>query len=101
LEIRVYESLGGIITTIALVKKPAVGINYIADEDTKTVYGTVMSANVKMFRKVGINGRQEDCYWFFSQKTIDELRKNYIINFPNGNYKICINNNFNIINIFI
>jgi hypothetical protein len=72
-----YESIGGEITAIAIVKKPAVGLNSIADEETKILYGIVMRPDLKIFRKIGPNGQPEDCYWYFSADTIKMLQQNF------------------------
>ncbi len=71
-----YESIGGQITAIAIVKKPAVGINSIADEDTRMLYGIVMQPDLKIFRNIGPNG-SENCYWYFSEETIKILQKSF------------------------
>jgi hypothetical protein len=72
-----YESLGGEITAIAIVKNPAVGLNSIGDEETKMLYGVVMRPDLKIFRKTGPNGRDENCYWYFSAETIKTLQQNF------------------------
>jgi hypothetical protein len=71
-----YESIGGKITAIAIVKNPAVGINSIADEDNKMLYGVIMSSNLNIFRDTGRNGI-ENCYWYFSEHTIKKLQENF------------------------
>lgn len=78
-----YESIGGKITAIAIVKTPAVEINSIADEDTKMLYGVVMRPNLNIFRDTGRNGIKENCYWYFSEHTITKLHESY-----NGKIKI-------------
>lgn len=72
-----YESIGGKITAIALVKNPALELNSIADEDTKTIYGIVMRPNLPIFRDTGKNGNTENCYWFFSVSTITKLHATF------------------------
>lgn len=72
-----YESLGGKITAIAIVEFPAVDIISIADEDTKMLYGVVMRPNLNIFRDTGRNGKKENCYWYFSEHTIKNLRENF------------------------
>ncbi len=71
-----YESIGGQVTAIAIVKTPAVGLNSIAVEDTKTLYGVVMRPDLKIFRKTGPDG-PENCYWYFSAETIKILQQNF------------------------
>ncbi|WKL44110.1 hypothetical protein [Flavobacterium sp. ZE23DGlu08] len=72
-----YESIGGTITAIAIVKTPAVEINSIADEDTKMLYGVVMRPNLNICRDTGRNGIKENCYWYFSEHTIKKLQENF------------------------
>ena len=72
-----YESLGGIVTAIALVKNPAVGKPSVALPDEKMLYGVVMSPNEKIFRNTGMNGQPERCYWYFSAETIKQLKENF------------------------
>ncbi|TDD96968.1 hypothetical protein [Flavobacterium cellulosilyticum] len=71
-----YESIGGIITAIALVSNPAVEINSIADEDNKILCGVVMSPNLNIFRDIGRKGK-ENCYWYFSAHTIEKLQNSF------------------------
>lgn len=71
-----YESIGGMVTAIAIVDQPAIGIKTIANSKDKTVTGPVMIPNLKMFRNEGPNG-PENCYWYFSIETINELRKSF------------------------
>lgn len=71
-----YESIGGTVTAIAIVKNPAVEINSIAIKDTKMLYGVVMRPNLKIFRDTGRNGA-ENCYWYFSEHTIRTLQQNF------------------------
>lgn len=77
-----YESLGGKITAIALVKNPATGDKVVGDEESRTILGAVMIPNLKIFRKTGLNG-PEDCYWYFSTETIKKLKDTY-----NGTVKL-------------
>ena len=72
-----YESLGGEITAIALVKNPAVGLISVADEETNMLYGIVMQPDLKIFRNTGPNEREENCYWYFSAETIKTLHENF------------------------
>jgi hypothetical protein len=71
-----YESIGGQITAIAIVKKPALALNSIADEDTKMLFGVVMRPDLKIFRNTGPNG-PENCYWYFSAETIKILQPSF------------------------
>lgn len=71
-----YESIGGQITAIAIVENPAVGLNSIAEEETKMLYGIVMRPDLNIFRNVGPNG-PENCYWYFSADTIKTLQQNF------------------------
>jgi hypothetical protein len=78
-----YESIGGKITAIAVVETPAVGINSIADKDTKMLCGVVMLPNLNMFRDTGRKGK-ENCYWYFSEHTIKKLQENFKGKIKNG-----------------
>lgn len=71
-----YESIGGEITAIAIVKNPAVGLSSIADEESKMLYGIVMQPDLKIYRNVGPNG-PEKCFWYFSAETIKVLHQNF------------------------
>jgi hypothetical protein len=71
-----YESIGGQINAIAIVKSPAVAVNSIANEDTKMLFGVVMCPDLKIFRNVGLNG-PENCYWYFSAETIKVLQQSF------------------------
>jgi len=71
-----YESIGGIVTAIAIVDQPAIGIKTVANSEDKTVAGPVMIPDLKMFRNVGPNG-SENCYWYFSAETISDLQKSF------------------------
>lgn len=71
-----YESIGGEITAIAIVDKPAVGLNSIADQETKILSGIVMRPNLKIYRNIGPKG-PEKCYWYFSESTIKTLEQNF------------------------
>ena len=77
-----YESLGGEVTAIALVKSPAHMRNSVADEENRILYGPVMIPNIKIFRNMGPNG-PENCYWYFSEDTIATLSNNY-----KGDFKV-------------
>lgn len=72
-----YESVGGTITAIAIVEKPAVEIDSIAVEETKILYGVVMRPNLKIFRDTGPQGKKEECYWYFSEHTIEKLQQTF------------------------
>jgi hypothetical protein len=72
-----YECFGGEVTAIAIVENPAVGIKAMGNEKEKNIAGVVMTPNLKMFRNIGLNGRQESCYWYFSKETINELQSNF------------------------
>ena len=69
-----YESYGGTITAIALVKSPAIDVGLIMDEETRQVTGPVMIPDIKIPRNEGPYG-PEDCYWYFTAKTIEKLKK--------------------------
>jgi hypothetical protein len=71
-----YESLGGQVTAIALVEKPAIGEKAMGNDSDRTIMGPVMIPDLKMFRNVGANG-PENCYWFFSAETIKELQQTF------------------------
>ncbi|RIA08761.1 hypothetical protein OE09_0584 [Flavobacteriaceae bacterium MAR_2010_72] len=71
-----YESLGGKITAIALVNKPAIGELAVGNDEEKTILGAVMIPNLKIYRNAGPLG-QEPCYWYFSAETIEQLRKTF------------------------
>ncbi|MGJ8661749.1 MAG: hypothetical protein ACSHXL_06910 [Bacteroidota bacterium] len=68
-----YESLGGIVTAIAIVETPAIGKGAVANDKERIMAGPVMIPDIKMFRSVGPNGH-ERCYWYFSKETITELQ---------------------------
>jgi hypothetical protein len=72
-----YESIGGEVTAIAIVKKPAIGIKAKGIKETNHIIGPIMIPDQKIFRKVGLNGITEDCYWFFSSETIKKLQSNF------------------------
>ena len=72
----VYESLGGKVTAIAIVKSPATGKNLIGKASYKTAFGLVMIPDLKIFRYTGPNG-PEKCYWYFSAITIQELQRTF------------------------
>lgn len=77
-----YESLGGKITAIAIVKNPAIGDNAVAINKERKIMGAVMIPDLKIFRNQGPNG-PENCYWYFSSQTIKELQESF-----NGKGKI-------------
>jgi hypothetical protein len=72
-----YESLGGRVTAIAIVKEPAIEVGVIADDDTRVIYGPVMIPDLKIFRDTGPDGKAEHCYWYFSADTIAKLQKTF------------------------
>jgi hypothetical protein len=72
-----YESIGGRISAVALVKEPAIEIAAIFNEEERTIMGPLMIPNLRIFRDVGPNGRRENCYWYFSVETIAQLMKTY------------------------
>ncbi|KAF2336359.1 hypothetical protein [Flavobacterium daemonense] len=82
-DLPLYESLGGEVTAIAIVDKPAVGLNSIAEEETKMLYGIVMQPDLRIFRNMGPNG-PENCYWYFSAETIEMLQQNFKGEIKNG-----------------
>ena len=67
-----YESLGGTVTAIAIVKEPAIGIKSMGQDSNKTISGLVMIPELKMFRNQGPSG-PENCNWYFSADTIKKL----------------------------
>jgi hypothetical protein len=71
-----YESLGGKVTAIALVEKPAVGEKAIGNDADRTIVGPVMIPDLKMYRNIGPNGL-ERCYWYFSAETIKSLQQSF------------------------
>lgn len=71
-----YEALGGEITAIAIVEDPAIGKGTIANEIDKTIHGPVMIPDLKIFRDIGLNGK-EYCYWYFSKETIKVLQESF------------------------
>jgi hypothetical protein len=71
-----YESLGGIVTAIALVNEPAIGITAVGDTTDKKLVGPVMIPDLKMYRNTGPNGTEE-CYWYFSAETIKDLQQTF------------------------
>jgi hypothetical protein len=77
-DLALYESIGGRITAIAFVEKPAIEINAIVNDEQRTIGGPIMIPDLKILREEGIGGRRENCYWYFSKETIAELRKTFI-----------------------
>ena len=77
-----YEALGGLVTAVAFVNTPAIKVAANINDDEKTLSGPIMIPNLKMFRKKGPNGK-ENCYWYFTDETIKNLRETY-----NGKLKI-------------
>lgn len=72
-----YECLGGEVIAIAIVEDPAVGVKANGNLKERTITGVVMRANLRIFRNVGLNGKREKCYWYFSGETISELQRNF------------------------
>ena len=71
-----YESIGGKVTAIALVNKPAINRVAKAVEKDKKIIGLVMIPDLRMYRNVGPNG-PENCYWYFSAETIRHLQESF------------------------
>lgn len=71
-----YESIGGKVTAIAIVDKPAIGVKARGNEIEKTIAGPIMIPDLKMFRTAGPNG-PENCYWYFSAETIKHLQETF------------------------
>lgn len=44
----------------------------------RTITGPVMIRDLKIFRTTGPNG-PENCYWYFSAQTINQLRKHILV----------------------
>ncbi len=59
-----YESLGVIVTAIAILEEPAIGVKAIGNHADRTITGPIMIPDLKMFRTTGPNGH-ENCYWYF------------------------------------
>jgi len=72
-----YESTGGKVTAIAIVKEPAIEVGAILNDDDRTIFGPVMIPDLKIFRDTGPNGRRENCYWYFSADTIAQLQQTF------------------------
>lgn len=77
-----YESLAGKVTAIAIVDKPAIVEKARGNDVDRTIMGPVMIPNQNIFRSIEPNGH-ENCYWYFSSETIENLQKNF-----NGKIKI-------------
>ena len=71
-----YESIGGKITAIAIVKDPAIKRNAIAIDKEQTIMGPVMIPDIKMFRNLGPKG-PENCYWYFTAETLKHLKDTF------------------------
>ena len=67
-----YKVIGGKVTAIALVNKPANKSYCVADDSNHTITGLVMIPDVKMFRN-----EPENCYWYFPAETIKKLGTEY------------------------
>lgn len=73
-----YESLGGVVEAIAIVEDPAIEINCkIINEEERIIAGPIMIPDYKIIRDVGLNGKLEMCYWYFSVDTIRQLMENF------------------------
>ena len=72
--LRLYESVGGKVTAIAIVKEPAIEKNAKLVPSEKMYIGVVMTPDLKIFRDEGPNNRKEYCYWYFSAGTIKKLQ---------------------------
>ena len=71
-----YEAMGGLVTAIAFVQEPAIGVPAILNDSNKTISGPIMIPDLKMFRIDGPNG-PEKCYWYFSAETIKNLQQSF------------------------
>jgi len=71
-----YEALGGKVTAIAVVDKPAIGVKARGNEENRIVTGPIMIPDLKIFRTTGLNGR-ENCFWYFSAETIQHLQNTF------------------------
>ncbi|MBL0068318.1 MAG: hypothetical protein IPP39_07455 [Chitinophagaceae bacterium] len=72
-----YEALGGLVTAIAVVDEPAIGVGTIGNDKERTLSGPVMIPDLKIFRTTGLNG-QENCYWYFSAESIKKYQESFI-----------------------
>jgi hypothetical protein len=72
-----YECLDGEIIAVAIVENPAVGIKAIGNEKERIITGVVMSPNLRMYRDIGLHGKKERCYWYFSEETIAKYQRNF------------------------
>jgi hypothetical protein len=72
-----YESVGGKVTAVAVVKEPAIERNARLVPSEKLYIGVVMVPDLKIFRDEGPNGTKEDCYWYFSAATIRKLQSEF------------------------
>ncbi|GAA4048319.1 hypothetical protein [Flavobacterium chungnamense] len=77
-----YESIGGIVTAIAIVNKPAIEVNAKYISEKNHLVGPIMIPNQRIYRNMGPNG-PEKCFWFFSEETINQFQINF-----NGEIKI-------------
>jgi hypothetical protein len=71
-----YEALGGKVTAIAIVDKPAIKVGTIGNDIDRTLTGPVMIPDLRIFRTTGLNGK-EKCYWYFSAETIKKLQETF------------------------
>jgi hypothetical protein len=71
-----YECIGGIITAVAIVDDPAIGVKGRLDEKESIMYAPVMIPDLKIFRNSGIN-ESENCYWYFSAENIKYLMSTF------------------------
>lgn len=72
-----YESIGGEVTAIAIVKEPAIesNVHYVPSE--QMIVGPVMIPDLKIYRDKGPHNREENCYWYFSAGTIFKLQEKF------------------------
>jgi len=79
-----YESLGGIVTTVALVKDPALESTSIANEQKKTITSPIMIPDKKIYRHDEFaTGLKQEYFCFFSVDTIKYLYDTFT-----GDFKI-------------
>ncbi len=70
-----YEVVDGVISAIALVEKPAMGMGSVKISEN-TYVSPLILANTPILRHIGIN-TYERCYWYFTPEVIKNLRSNY------------------------
>lgn len=67
-----YKVLGGKITAIAIVEKPANKTKCVINDSDRTINGVVLIPNQKIYRTEPVK-----CYWYFPKETISLLQKKY------------------------